>query len=70
VSQVSERVEFSLVIVPADAVDVSTRRFHWKLVSSDGHERPSAETFSTRREAMREGEIQLERARQRGRIGI
>ncbi len=47
---------------------VGLRRFRWRLKGADEPERPSSESFATKREATMAGEIALQRARQRGRI--
>ena len=70
VSALLERAVFSLDVVLSPEIGTSARLFRWQLTSSKGQQRLSPETFATRREAMREGEVQLERARQRGRIAI
>jgi hypothetical protein len=65
---VLERIAFSLEIVPSEEPGISTRRFRWRLTASNGQDRLSSDAYATRREAMREGEIHLERARERGRL--
>ena len=51
------------------ATEVNQRRYRWRLKGRDESDRPSPESFATRREAMQAGQIALERALERGRIG-
>ena len=48
--------------------EVNLRRFRWRLKAVDGMSVPSSHSFATKREAVRDGEIALERARHRGRL--
>ena len=47
--------------------EVGLRRYRWRL-KGDAGQRPSQDTFATKREATKAGEIALQRARERGRI--
>jgi len=47
---------------------VGLLRYRWLLKSGDHDHRFSSESFATKREATKAGEIALERARQRGGI--
>jgi hypothetical protein len=47
--------------------EVGLRRYRWRLKGAEG-ERPSSETFATKREATKAGEVALQRARERDRI--
>ena len=66
----------SVLTKPAFSVDVetcveagvSTRRFRWRLKAPGNQDHPSTQTFATRREALKDGEIALDRALQRGRL--
>jgi hypothetical protein len=49
--------------------EVSTRRFRWRLSGTGPHRISSSDSFATRREAVRAGEVALQRAVQKGRIG-
>jgi hypothetical protein len=49
--------------------EVGMRRFRWSLKAPGEPPRPSTESFATRREAVRDGQLALERAIQKGRIG-
>ena len=59
---------FSFEVEAYVAPEVNLRRYRWRLKGPDQDERVSAESFATKREATKAGEIVLERARQRGRI--
>jgi hypothetical protein len=48
--------------------EVGQRRYRWRLKGAAEGERPSSDTFATKREATKAGEVALLRARQRGRI--
>jgi hypothetical protein len=48
--------------------EIGLRRYRWRLKGAGEGERPSSESFATKREATMAGEIALQRARQRGRI--
>jgi len=48
--------------------EIGLRRYRWRLKAAGQGERPSSESFATKREATMAGEIALQRARQRGRI--
>jgi hypothetical protein len=50
------------------ATEVNQRRYRWRLKGRE-EDRPSPESFATRREAVQAGQIALERALERGRIG-
>jgi hypothetical protein len=49
--------------------DLGLRRFRWSLKAPGEVPRPSTESFATRREAVRDGQLALQRAVQKGRIG-
>jgi hypothetical protein len=49
--------------------EVSTRRFRWRLSAAGQAAVASSDSFATRREALRAGEVAFQRAVQRGRIG-
>jgi hypothetical protein len=65
---VLERTEFSLDVVPSQEKGISTRRFYWRLMATNQPALISSANYATNREAMHDGEIALERARQRGRL--
>ncbi len=44
------------------------RRFGWVLYSTNDHPLPSSSTYATKREATKEAQIALERAKKRGRL--
>ena len=46
----------------------SIRRFGWLLRAPDSPDYLSSQTFATRREAMKDSELAVDRARQRGRL--
>ena len=48
--------------------DVDLRRFRWRLIAAGEGNLPSTQTFATKREAVRDGELALQRARARGRL--
>lgn len=48
--------------------DVQLRRFRWRLKDCGSSEYTSPNSFATKREAVREGEVALQRAIQRGRV--
>ena len=47
--------------------EIGLRRYRWRLKGAEG-QRPSPESFATKREAIKAGEVALQRARERGRI--
>lgn len=47
---------------------VDLRRFRWRLIAAGEGNLPSTQTFATKREAVRDGELALQRARARGRL--
>lgn len=59
----------SVDVVSYVAEEVGQRRFLWRLKAPGEAEVPSTESFATKREASAHGQIALQRARQRGRIG-
>jgi hypothetical protein len=59
---------FSLDVETYVEAGSSTRRFRWRLKAPDNRDFPSIQTFATRREAIRDGEAALNRARQKGRL--
>lgn len=59
---------FSLDVETCVEEKGSTRRFRWRLRAPGNPDFPSTETFATKREATRNGEVALDRACQRGRI--
>jgi hypothetical protein len=59
----------SLDIVSVVAEEIGQRRFKWRLRAPGETEMPSQESFATKREAAAQGQIALQRAVQRGRIG-
>jgi hypothetical protein len=65
-SAVLERAAFDLELCLEPSA--STRRFRWRLTDARNFELLSSDTYATRREAQKEGEIALGRARQRGRL--
>lgn len=62
------RSSFTFDVEVHVADEVGLRRYRWRLKGSDEGHRPSPESFTTKREATKAGEIAVERARQRGRI--
>lgn len=48
------------------SAEVGLRRYRWLLKSENQEQRFSSESFATKREATKAGEVALERARQRG----
>ena len=67
---VLERTKFSLDVVRSLEKGISTRRFHWRLTATNQPALMSSDNYATKREAMHDGEIALERARQRGRLHV
>ena len=59
---------FSLDVETHVEAGSSTRRFRWRLKAPDDRDFPSSRTFATKREAIKDGEVALDRARQRGRL--
>lgn len=59
---------FSLDVEMHVDEEVGRRRYRWRLKAADEGERPSGETFATKKEATKAGENALQRARQWGRI--
>ena len=59
---------FSLDVETCVEAGTSTRRFRWRLRAPNNRDFPSTQTFATRREALKDGEVALDRARQRGRV--
>lgn len=59
---------FSLAVETHVEAGVGTRRFRWRLKAPGASDFPSTQTFATKREAMKDGEAALDRARQRGRL--
>ena len=49
--------------------ELGMRRFRWSLKAPGEPPRPSTESFATQREAVRDGQLALQRAIQKGRIG-
>jgi hypothetical protein len=68
VSAVLERSAFSLDVEITNEPGASTRRFRWRLTAPYQTPLLSHDTYATKREAMRDGEIALERARLRRRL--
>jgi len=64
----SVHLSFSFEVEPTVSAEVGLRRYRWLLKSGDQGQRFSSESFATKREATKAGEIALERARQRGGI--
>ncbi len=62
------QLSFSFEVEPHVVAEVGLRRYRWLLKSRNQDQRPSSESFATKREATMAGEIALQRARQRGRI--
>ncbi len=60
--------EIELSIEPSTEAGSTQRGFRWKLTSVNDWPVFSREVFATRREAEKEGETALRRARERGRI--
>ena len=65
-SSVLEHPAFSMDVETCIEPGTSTRRFRWRLTAPRQPSRVSAETFATKREATKDGEIALERARHPG----
>jgi hypothetical protein len=61
--------EMSVEVVPFVSEEIGQRRFKWRLRAPGETEVLSHESFATKREAAAQGEIALQRAFQRGRIG-
>ncbi|MBM0207473.1 hypothetical protein JNW90_34225 [Micromonospora sp. STR1s_5] len=59
----------SLDIVSVVAEEMGQGRFKWRLRARGETEMPPQESFPTKREAAAQGQIALQRAVQRGRIG-
>ena len=59
----------SVEVVSFVSEEIGQRRFKWRLRAPGETEVPSQESFATKREAASHGEIALQRALQRGRIG-
>ncbi len=57
---------FSLDVETYVEAGSSTRRFRWRLKAPDSKDFPSTQTFATKREATKDGEVALDRARQKG----
>lgn len=60
--------EISLDVEAYVADEVNKRRFRWRLRAPGEMDYASPESFATKREAIRNGEIARERARLRGRL--
>jgi hypothetical protein len=63
------KTQISVDVVSYVAEEVGQRRFLWRLRNTAEGEVPSSESFATKREASAHGQIALQRALQRGRIG-
>ena len=61
-------LSFSFEVEPAVSAEVGLLRYRWLLKSGNQVRGFSSESFATKREATKAGEIALERARQRGGI--
>jgi hypothetical protein len=59
---------FSLDVEACVEAGSSTRRFRWRLSAPDKRDFRSAQTFATKREAIKDGQAALDRARQNGRL--
>ena len=59
---------FSLDVETYVEAGSSTRRFRWRLKAPDSSDFRSTQTFATKREATKDGEAALDRARQKGRL--
>jgi hypothetical protein len=59
---------FSLNVETYVEAGSSTRRFRWRLKEPGNRDFPSSQTFATKREAIKDGELALNRAHQRGRL--
>ena len=59
----------SVDVVSFVSEEIGQLRFRWRLRAPGETEVPSQESFATKREAAVQGEIALQRALQRGRIG-
>lgn len=57
---------FRFEVEPTEVAELGLRRYRWLLKAGDEDLRFSSESFATKREATKAGEIALERARQRG----
>lgn len=62
------KTDIELHIEPNTEPGSTQRGFRWKLTSDENWPLFSKEVFATRREAEREGEAALRRARERGRL--
>ncbi|MBM0206844.1 hypothetical protein JNW90_30450 [Micromonospora sp. STR1s_5] len=62
------KTEIELSMEPNTEPGSTQRGFRWKLTCGDDWPVFSREVFATRREAEKEGEAALRRARERGRI--
>lgn len=61
--------KFSFEIETCIEAGVDLRRFRWRLKSPDDQQDlPSSFTYATKREALKDAEIALKRASERGRI--
>ena len=60
---------FSLDVETYIEAGSNSRRFRWRLKETGSNrDMSSSQTFATKREAMKDGEVALDRARQRGRL--
>jgi hypothetical protein len=59
----------SVEVVSFVSEEIGQRRFTWRLRAPGEIEVPSQESFATKRQAAAQGEIALQRALHRGRIG-
>ena len=59
----------SVDVISLVAEEIGQRRFKWRLTAPDEADVRSQESFATRREAAAQGEVALQRAALRGRIG-
>lgn len=59
-------MRIELLVEPVVDQDTGGVRHRWRLVAHPEPDLMSAITYATRREAMREGEVAMERARSRG----
>jgi hypothetical protein len=66
---VLERIAFALDIITSEELGISTRPFRWRITANT-RQSPivSHDTYATKREAIRDGGIMLERVRQRGHL--
>jgi hypothetical protein len=61
--------KFKFEIETCVEAGVELRRFRWRLKSLDNHEEfPSSCTYATKREALKDAELALKRAGERGRL--